>query len=298
MAFSREIFLQAKNKIAFQQSEKEKDSHYTVLGKTLVRISNHCTWMCYWDEFLEKNPKYKGLPIISIVFEDGGDTFDEEQCLTLKRYRMKPIKVAEHVFPIHGNGQYINKEDVNKIIASIKEIGTSQKFNDRTGKSQYFPRISKNPSNASINPDNNQIKENQNIMKKTIKLTESYLSKIIKEALNELDWKNYANAAKKAEEKGDPRKDKFLKYATDRIKSQYPNRKYNNLLPGSDISSSGSFNPYLNTRYGYINSNGNSGEYDTEYHKSFGDKGVKGWGKSPLLALTFPRNGVNQIANL
>jgi hypothetical protein len=143
MAFSREIFLQAKNKIAFQQSEKEKDSHYTVLGNTLVRISNHCTWMCYWDEFLEKNPKYKGLPIISIVFEDGGDTFDEEQCLTLKRYRMKPIKVAEHVFPINGNGQYINKEDVNKIIASIKEIGTSQKFNDRTGKSQYFPRISK-----------------------------------------------------------------------------------------------------------------------------------------------------------
>ena len=186
MAFAREIIHTILENVRFRvPTTEEKDSYYTSIGNVLIRISNHCTRLYVWDDILEKNPRYKGLPIISIVFEDEGNTFNEEECLTLKRYRMKPIKVAEHVFPIHGNGQYINKEDINKIIASIKEIGTSQKFNDRTGKSQYFPRISKNPSNASINPDNNQIKENQNNMKKTIRLTESDLSNIIMKTINE-----------------------------------------------------------------------------------------------------------------
>ena len=40
MAFAREIFQQIKNHIRFQQAEKEKGSHYTILGSTLVRINN------------------------------------------------------------------------------------------------------------------------------------------------------------------------------------------------------------------------------------------------------------------
>lgn len=38
---------------------------------------------------------------------------------------------------------------------------------------------------------------NKNMKKQTIKLNESQLRKMIKEALNELDWKTYANAARK-----------------------------------------------------------------------------------------------------
>jgi hypothetical protein len=62
-------------------------------------ISNHCTWMYILDEILEQNPKDKGKPIISLVFEDEGSTFDE-RCLLLKRFRRNPIKVQEFVFPI------------------------------------------------------------------------------------------------------------------------------------------------------------------------------------------------------
>jgi hypothetical protein len=50
------------------------------------------------DEILEQNPKDKGKPIISLVFEDEGSTFDE-RCLLLKRFRRNPIKVQEFVFP-------------------------------------------------------------------------------------------------------------------------------------------------------------------------------------------------------
>jgi len=46
------------------------------------------------------------------------------------------------------------------------------------------------------------------------------------EAMNELDWKTGVAAAKAAEKKGDPRKDKFLKYANDKFKEKYQNNDY------------------------------------------------------------------------
>lgn len=57
MAFAREIFQQIKNYFRFQRAEKEMDSHYTILGNTLVRVSNHCTYMYVWDNYFEKIPK-------------------------------------------------------------------------------------------------------------------------------------------------------------------------------------------------------------------------------------------------
>lgn len=54
---AREAFITIKQKIRFQQTDKEADSHYTILGNTLVRISNHCTWMKIWDNYLQKNPQ-------------------------------------------------------------------------------------------------------------------------------------------------------------------------------------------------------------------------------------------------
>lgn len=57
MAFAREIFQQIKNYFRFQRAEKEIDSHYTILGNTLVQVSNHCTYMYVWDNYFEKKPK-------------------------------------------------------------------------------------------------------------------------------------------------------------------------------------------------------------------------------------------------
>ena len=78
MAYSREIIKKVLQYVRFRVPQTEqKNSYYTEIGNTLVRISNHCTRLRVWDEILEKNPKWKGKPIISIVFEDDEDTFDE-----------------------------------------------------------------------------------------------------------------------------------------------------------------------------------------------------------------------------
>ena len=138
-------------------------------------------------------------------------------------------------------------------------------------------------------------------MKKRIRLTEGNLHRIIRgcinEALNELDWRTYTNAAKEAEKRGDKRKEAFLNAATNALNNKFPNRHYNathypagkntpNAMPA--FHEEGCFNPYLNTKYGYMNANlyADNGcfaphfDYQGEYHKSFGDRGVKGWGKS------------------
>ena len=207
MAFAREIFTQIKRNIRFQQSEKEKDSHYTILGKTLVRISNHCTYLSIWDNFLEKNPKMKGKKIISIVFEDNGSTFSDE-CLYLRRYRSKPIKVKEIVYPINGDGKMIQGQEIKSIIKDLQNITSSGQYADSIGKGQRYVRISINPSddtqnatgivNSAINRKNtsssqaggnsirDRIKENRRYnMKKRIRLTEADLHRIIRQCVNE-----------------------------------------------------------------------------------------------------------------
>jgi len=155
MATSREIFQQIKQEIRFQRDENEsnteKESHYTEIGNTLLRISNHCTWLYVWDNFLECNPKKKGHPIVSIVFEDKGNTFSHDN-LVLKRYRRRPIKVMEYVYPIHGQDRWIQKEDIDKIIKSIKQI-SGYEYKDTTGKcNEPELRVSENPPSRGDGP--------------------------------------------------------------------------------------------------------------------------------------------------
>ena len=207
MAFAREIFTQIKRNIRFQQSEKEKDSHYTVLGNTLVRISNHCTYLSIWDNFLEKNPKMKGKKIISIVFEDNGRTFSDE-CLYLRRYRRKPIKVEEIVYPINGDGKMIQGQEIKSIIKDLQNIASSGQYADSIGKGQRHVRISINPSDDTQNATDignsadyrknsrfsqvggnsirDRIKENRRYkMRQRIRLTEGDLHRIIRKCVNE-----------------------------------------------------------------------------------------------------------------
>lgn len=46
MAYSREIIKKITQYVRFRVPRtEEKDSYYTEIGNTLIRISNHCTWM-------------------------------------------------------------------------------------------------------------------------------------------------------------------------------------------------------------------------------------------------------------
>ena len=181
MAFAREIIKKVLENVRFRvPTTEEKNSYYTQIGNTLVRISNHCTRLYVWDDMLEKNPKWKGLPIVSIVFEDTEDTFNEAECLTLKRFRMKPIKANEYVYRLQGNPQLITPQDVRLIIQSMKKISNGQ-YTDMTNKcSGPELRVSVNPQ------DNNQLNCNLNMNKKQIRLTESDLKQIVKESVNKI----------------------------------------------------------------------------------------------------------------
>ena len=145
MAYSREIIKKVLQYVRFRVPQTEqKNSYYTEIGNTLVRISNHCTRLRVWDEILEKNPKWKGKPIVSIIFEDSGNTFSDK-CLVLRRFRMKPIKVMEYVYLLQGNPQFITPQDERLIINGIKQI-QGGKYTDLTNKcSEPILRISQNP---------------------------------------------------------------------------------------------------------------------------------------------------------
>lgn len=197
MAYAREIFIAIKQKIRFQQADKEADSHYTVLGNTLVRISNHCTWMKIWDNYLQKNPQDAKRNILSLVFEDGEDTYTEE-CLFTVTERKKPIRVTEYVF----KSASLSKQDVKMIIGSLQQMMTTNKFNEPTGKGERFDRISVNPDymNIETTADRRAIpagghgmdysieesKTNKNMKKNIVKINENTLRKMVAESVKEV----------------------------------------------------------------------------------------------------------------
>ena len=197
MAYAREIFIAIKQKIRFQQADKEADSHYTVLGNTLVRISNHCTWMKIWDNYLQKNPQDAKRNILSLVFEDGEDTYTEE-CLFTVTERKKPIRVTEYVF----KSASLSKQDVKMIIGSLQQMMTTNKFIEPTGKGERFDRISVNPDymNIETTADRRAIpagghgmdysieesKTNKNMKKNVVKINENTLRKMVAESVKKV----------------------------------------------------------------------------------------------------------------
>ena len=183
MAFAREIIKMILSLfIYFRESEIEKDSYYTEINNTLVRISNHCTWMYVWDNYLEQNPKQKGKPIISIVFEDSANTYNES-CLLLKRFRMNPININEYIYPIHGNGKFLKRQDVKKIVDSLQSIHNGE-FIDPTEKCIHYKRISENPPTSSNKNISESIKTKHRKSKTNrIKITEKELKQIVNKSI-------------------------------------------------------------------------------------------------------------------
>ena len=58
-------------------------------------------------------------------------------------------------------------------------------------------------------------------MKKTIQLKESDITRMVMEAVNELDWKTYQNATEKARLRGDDREDAFRGAAMDKFRNEF-----------------------------------------------------------------------------
>lgn len=211
MAFAREIIQRILQIVRFRvPNTGEKDSYYTTIGNSLVRISNHCTYMYVWDNYLEKNPKCNSMNIVSIVFEDNDDTF-HPNCLVLKRDRKKPIVVEEIVYPLHGNANYLTKDEEKAIIKSLKAIGTTNKYKEVTGKGIANKRISINPTSQNVSVDiygNNvyttdnghgadfisesvynyqEIKENKIMNKKqVVRINENQLRQIVTESVKRM----------------------------------------------------------------------------------------------------------------
>ena len=136
----KRILLKIVQNICFNVPNDENYTYYTFIEKTLIRVSNHCSLLHKWDNFLERHPGFERTPMISIVFEDNDHTFNKTECLTLKRYKETPLKVQEYVYSVDN----LTEEDVDNIIQSIKVINGT--YIDTTDKSVMYERVSKNPT--------------------------------------------------------------------------------------------------------------------------------------------------------
>lgn len=153
--------------------------------------------MKIWDNYFQKNPQDAKRNILSLVFEDGEDTYTEE-CLFTVTERKKPIRVTEYVF----NSASLSKQDIKMIISSLQQMKMTNKFNEPTGKGERFDRISVSPDymNIETTTDGRAIpggghgmdysieesKTNENMKKNIIKLNETELKKIIAESVKKV----------------------------------------------------------------------------------------------------------------
>ena len=136
----KRILLKITQNICFNVPNDENYTYYAFIGKTLIRVSNHCSLLHKWDNFLERHPDFERTPMVSIVFEDNDNTFNENECLILKRYKETPLKVQEYVYSVDN----LTEEDVDNIILSLKTINGT--YIDTTDKSVIYERVSKNPT--------------------------------------------------------------------------------------------------------------------------------------------------------
>lgn len=147
MGSSREIFQQIKHEIEFTTSSKEKDSHYGLVGGTLVRISDHCAGMKLWEDYLIRHPEDRQKPILSIVFEDGDSTYSTE-CLYTAHKETPPIRIREFIYKTP-----LDKPQVNAIISSLDAVRYGYRFNDPLNLAEKHIRVSVFPDSGNNNTE-------------------------------------------------------------------------------------------------------------------------------------------------
>jgi hypothetical protein len=106
-------------------------------------------------------------------------------------------------------------------------------------------------------------------MSKVIRLTESDLHNMIKEAINELDWRTYASAAKKANDKGEDRSMNFADAATDSFNKEFGYKE----KVGNDLDNNDDIYHEVDGKI-YRNGTANSsiGEYEPLHYSKLCDK--------------------------
>lgn len=206
---------------------KAKNSYYKALdsrtgmnGKIpLVRISNHKTHCITWlgdIRDLGTAMRFPANYYFSIVIENEPSQKDENVPV-----RVRPFTVHEYTFKQEES----EESDIHTIIQDVKGIFTTGEFANSTGKGKYDPVNAKVVQQAQPTT-NNETNESKNMNKKNIiRLTESDLKRVIAESvkniISELDWKTYANAAKKAYNKGEDRYRDFQKAAEDEFQKTH-----------------------------------------------------------------------------
>ena len=192
---SDEIISVLVNKLSFKQDENEHNSFYRecpIGGDALivVRISNHRTYLQTWADrykpIILPNKKVlrrmgSNLPTVnrkkwfySFVFEDEQDTVGKTSVENGRK-----INVTEIV----NKASQFTMEKLNAYLNALQKLCTTNQF-DGTILGNYEVVSSTTPSDNTAN-ENKQHKTRYN-MKKTIRLTENDLHRIVKQAINEL----------------------------------------------------------------------------------------------------------------
>lgn len=120
--------------------EFREEDYLTVLGNTLVIMSNQCIGLDVWDDYLEQHPKYKSMNLVNFVFEDSNDTYSPE-CLTIKHQREEPLTVDEYVY----KSSSITETVLEQIVESLRLMDLNNRYDDSTGLMRKYVRHSINP---------------------------------------------------------------------------------------------------------------------------------------------------------
>jgi len=174
----------------------------------VLRISNHVCSMNNWTE--RYNPKL--IPNNKLLRRMGKNLQDPYKD---RLFFSVVFKAFDYQTNDAGSWNAICNEYIFNPY-EVEESRTIERIAQDCLKINIGEPISINGTNPNIRKstrNNNKTNENRN-MKQTIRLTESDLHNLIREAINELDWRTYANAAKKSDSMGDnDRAEKFRRHA-------------------------------------------------------------------------------------
>lgn len=116
---------------------REKD-YITILGNTLVIMSNQCIGLDVWEDCLEQHPKCKSKNLANFVFEDNDGTYSPEY-LTIKRQREAPLTVDYYVY----ESASITEPVLKQIIEGLRLMDLNNSYDDSTGLVRKYLRHSK-----------------------------------------------------------------------------------------------------------------------------------------------------------
>ncbi len=213
----RDIAIALNFEIKEDKDENGNIKGVSAYGGRTIRISDHRTYMQTWVS----SGAYKSSVRLDIVIED-----EKTEGKSDIQNDVEPFTITEFVY----KSSDMNMEKVKLIVFDILNVINGNGYaNNARGKKIPITATHAKPSTLT----NNNLKEHtiynknkiklRNKMKRTIRLTEGDLRRQVEGALNELDWKTYANAGKKAYDRG--QKDRSGRFY-DKAMDAYNDKEY------------------------------------------------------------------------